>query len=101
MYVLKAFVETIFTCGIIPAPKASIHNHYGTEFKSVIDQYIFNSNMPHLWALSNRHKQKDNVGNSNNLVGRILMTYLQSNNFINWTDRGGCKDRDVRQSFQN
>jgi hypothetical protein len=89
--VLKAF-KTIFKRGIVPMPKASIRTDNGGEFKSVVDKYMYDNNILHLWSLPDRHKQMGNVENLNKQVGRVLYTYLQNKSmevqkdYVEWTD---------------
>ena len=89
--VLKAF-KIIFKRGIIKTPEASIRTDSGTEFKSVVDRYMHENNILHLWSLPNRHKQMANVENLNKQIGRFLMTYLNNKSteldkdYFNWTD---------------
>ena len=45
--VLKAF-KTIFKRGIVTKPKASIRTDSGSEFKSVVDKYMYDNNILHL-----------------------------------------------------
>ena len=35
----------------------------GGEFKSVVDKYMYENNILHLWSLPDRHKQMGNVEN--------------------------------------
>ena len=89
--VLKAF-KTIFKRGIVTMPKASIRTDSGSEFKSVVDKYMHDNNILHLWALPERHKMMGNVENLNKIVARFLMTYLQNKtmelnkDYYEWTD---------------
>ena len=89
--VLKSF-KTIFKRGIVPMPKASIRTDSGSEFKSVVDKYMYDNSILHLWSLPDRHKQMGNVENLNKVVGRFLMTYLQNksmelnSDYYEWTD---------------
>jgi len=89
--VLKAF-KTIFKRGIVPMPKASIRTDNGGEFKSVVDKYMYDNNILHLWSLPDRHKQMGNVENLNKQLGRVLYTYLQNKSmevqkdYVEWTD---------------
>jgi len=89
--VLKAF-KTIFKRKIINIPEASIRTDSGNEFKSVVDKYMHENNILHLWSLPNRHKQMANVENLNKQIGRFLMTYLNNKSaeldkdYFNWTD---------------
>ena len=89
--VLKAF-KIIFKRGIITEPKASIRTDSGSEFKSVVDKYLYNHNILHLWSIPDRHKQMGNAENANKQLGRILMTYLANQSekldkdYNEWTD---------------
>jgi len=89
--VLDAF-KKIFKRGIITKPLASIRTDSGGEFKSVVDQYMYDNNILHLWSLPDRHKQMANVENLNKQLGRIIMTYLQNKSaelhkeYFEWTD---------------
>jgi hypothetical protein len=73
-------------------PEASIRTDSGSEFKSVVDKYMHDNNILHLWSLPNRHKQMGNVENLNKQIGRFLMTYLNNKSaelnkdYFNWTD---------------
>ena len=73
-------------------PKASIRTDNGAEFKSVVDKYMYDNNILHLWSLPDRHKQMGNVENLNKVVGRFLMTYLQNKSmelncdYYKWTN---------------
>jgi hypothetical protein len=73
-------------------PKASIRTDNGGEFKSVVDKFMYNNNILHLWSLPDRHKQMSNVENLNKQVGRVLYTYLQNksmelnSDYYEWTD---------------
>jgi hypothetical protein len=85
--VLSAF-KKIFKRGIVPEPKASVRTDSGSEFKSVVDKYMYDNNILHLWSLKDRHKQMANVESLNRVVARVLMTYLQNkgDGYKNWTD---------------
>lgn len=89
--VLKAF-KTIFKRGILPMPKGSLRTDNGSEFKSVVDQFMYDNSILHLWSLPNRHKQMANVESLNKKLGRILMTYITNKskelgeNYTNWDD---------------
>ena len=48
----------------------------GSEFKSVVDKYMYDNNTLHLWALPDRHKQSGNVENLNKQLGRELRHYI-------------------------
>ena len=89
--VLKAFKE-IFKRDILTIPKASIRTDSGGEFKSVVDKYMYDNNILHLWSLPDRHKQMGSVENLNKQIGRFIMTYLQNKSmelnkdYCEWTD---------------
>ena len=83
--VLKAF-KTIFARGIITMPKASIRTDNGGEFKSVVDKYMHDNNILHLWNMPDRHKQMGNVENLNRQIGRVIMTYLSTKSHSEWID---------------
>ena len=89
--VLKAF-KAIFKRGIVTMPKASIRTDNGAEFKSVVDKYMYDNSILHLWSLVDRHKQMGNVENLNKQLGRVIMTYLQNktmelnSDYYEWTD---------------
>jgi hypothetical protein len=89
--VLKAF-KVIFKRGLVTKPKASIRTDSGSEFKSVVDKYMHDNNILHLWSLPDRHKQMANVENLNRQIGRFLMTYLTNKteeldeDYHDWTD---------------
>jgi hypothetical protein len=90
--VLQA-IKTIFKRGIVPEPKASIRTDSGGEFKSVVDKYMHDHNILHLWSLPDRHKMMGNVENLNRQIGRFLMTYLSNKSdelntdYTDWTDK--------------
>lgn len=75
--VLKAF-KTIFKRGIVPLPKASIRTDSGSEFKSVVDKYMYDNSILHRRSLPDRHKQMGNIENLNKILGRVFMTYLSN-----------------------
>jgi hypothetical protein len=89
--VLKAF-KTIFKRGIVPEPKASIRTDNGSEFKSVVNKYMYDNNILHLWALPYRHKQNANVENANKQINRVLVTFMSNMSiqmgvdYTEWTD---------------
>lgn len=89
--ILKAF-KKIFKRGILPEPKASIRTDNGSEFKSVVNKYMHDNNILHLWSLPDRHKQTGNVENLNRQIGIVLMTYLSNmteetgDDYNEWTD---------------
>jgi len=89
--VLKSF-KSIFKRGIVTMPKSSIRTDNGGEFKSVVDKYMYDNNILHLWSLPDRHKQMGNVENLNKQLGRVIMTYLQNKSmelqkdYVEWTD---------------
>jgi hypothetical protein len=89
--VLNAFL-TIFKRGIVTEPKASIRTDNGGEFKSVVDKYMHDNDILHLWSLPDRHKMMGNVENLNRQIGRVLMTYLTNmtaktgKEYTEWTD---------------
>ena len=89
--VLLAF-KTIFKRGIVTMPKASIRTDNGAEFKSVVDKYMYDNNILHLWSLQERHKMMGNCENLNKQLGRVIMTYLQNksmelnSDYYEWTD---------------
>jgi hypothetical protein len=73
-------------------PIASIRTDNGGEFKSVVDKYMYDNSILHLWSLPDRHKQLGNVENLNRQIGRVLMTYLSNKthelgkSYYDWTD---------------
>jgi len=73
-------------------PNASIRTDNGSEFKSVVDKYMYDNSILHLWSLPDRHKQMGNVENLNRQIGRVLMTYLSNKtielgkDYNEWTD---------------
>lgn len=89
--VLQAF-KTIFKRGIVPEPKASLRTDNGSEFKSVVDKYMHDHNILHLWSIVDRHKQTGNIENANRQIGRVIMTYLTKmsietgDDYNEWTD---------------
>src|ERR1700722_4201968 len=72
--VLTAF-KAIFKRGILKIPEASCRTYNGDEFKSVVDKYMYENNILHLWSLPDRHKQMGNVEKLNKQLRRIIMTY--------------------------
>ena len=89
--VLKSF-KSIFKRGIVTMPKSSIRTDSGSEFKSVVDKYMYDNNILHLWSLPDRHKMMGNIENLNKQLGRVIMTYLQNKSmelncdYYEWTD---------------
>ena len=89
--VLKSF-KSIFKRGIVTMPKASIRTDSGSEFKSVVDKYMYDNNILHLWSLPDRHKMMGNIENLNKQLGRVIMTYLKNKSmelncdYYEWTD---------------
>ncbi len=89
--VLKAF-KTIFKRGILSLPQASIRTDNGSEFKSVVDRYMYDNNILHRWSLPDRHKQMGNIENLNRQLGRVFMTYINNKSmeldseYTDWTD---------------
>jgi len=89
--VLKSF-KSIFKRGIVTMPKSSIRTDSGSEFKSVVDKYMYDNNILHLWSLPDRHKMMGNIENLNKQLGRVIMTYLKNKSmelncdYYEWTD---------------
>ena len=73
-------------------PKFSLRTDNGGEFKNEFEKYLKTNHILHRVSLPYRHKQNANVENVNNILGRILMTYLQNKEmetqqpYNEWTD---------------
>jgi hypothetical protein len=72
---LKAFKD-IIKRPYLNLPKASIRTDNGGEFAKEFDAFLTEKNIKHRKSLPYRHKQMANIENLNNMLGRILMTYL-------------------------
>jgi hypothetical protein len=84
--------KKIFKRGILHMSKSSIRTDNDGAFKSIVDKYMYDNNILHLWSLPDRHKQMGNVENLNKQLGRVITTYLQNksmelnSDYYEWTD---------------
>lgn len=100
--ILKA-MKNIFRRGILKEPYASIRTDSGTEFKGVFQKYLYNKNIMHKVALTNRHMQLANVEALNKQLGRLFNGYMNEKEletgkpFKNWTKVIGVVRKDLNK----
>ena len=83
---LKA-LQLIFKRKYVKEP-ISMKSDLGGEFKSEFNQWLKDNNIVHLKALPDRHKQLAPVNNITSQVGKLIMTWISSE------EMNGVKDPD-------
>ena len=90
--VLLALVKLFKTSKYIKQPKASFSTDAGSEFKDVVDKWLYKNNIVHKVSIPGRHTQTSNVESLNRLLGRILNNYMSQKEldtgkqYFEWTD---------------
>ena len=90
--VLKAMTKIFETSKYIKKPYASFSTDAGSEFKDVVDKYLYDNNIYHKKALPGRHTQQANVESLNRILGRILNNYMSEKEletghiYTNWLE---------------
>lgn len=89
--VLKA-MQTIFKRPYLKSPHASIKTDGGTEFKGIVDKYMFEYSILHRTAEPYRHQQMENVESLNRQLARLFNGYMNrfeeetGKQYNEWTD---------------
>ena len=90
--VLLALVKLFKTSKYIKQPKASFSTDAGSEFKDVVDKWLYKNNIVHKVSIPGRHTQTSNVESLNRLLGRKLNNYMSQKEldtgkqYFEWTD---------------
>jgi len=85
-------LKSIFKREILKKPKMSLTTDNGTEFKSVFNKYLTDSNINHKFTHPYRHKQIANVESLNKQLGRLFNGYMNAKEkqtgkrYNEWTD---------------
>jgi len=74
--VLDSMINMFAKSKYIKRPEASLSTDAGSEFKDVVDKWLFDNNIFHKTSIAGRHTQTANVESLNRVLGRILNNYL-------------------------
>jgi len=90
--VLEAMNKIFKSSKYIRKPHASFSTDSGTEYKDVVDKWLYKNNIFHKTAIPGRHTQQANVESLNRVLGRVLNNYMSQKEletgkvYREWTD---------------
>ena len=74
--ILDSMIKMFTKSKYIKQPEASFSTDAGSEFKDVVDKWLFDNNIFHKTSIAGRHTQTANVESLNRVLGRMLNNYM-------------------------